>query len=221
MGILDNLTPAIVAEATLSKEEVVAPHFDSIVQAMVENEINTPYRVAHFLAQCAHESGGFRHTSENLNYSWQALRNVFRRYFPSDEFAQQYHRQPRKIASRVYANRMGNGDEASEDGWFHRGAGFIQLTGHDNQAAYWEAHGDLMPLDREAIVDILSAPPHAARTAGWFWTVNKLNVHADRDDKRAVSGIINVGRASAEPEQINGYDDRVQLTEHCYNTIMA
>jgi len=221
MALLDNLTAAAIAEGTGSKESIIAIHLASLKEAMEENEINTPYRVSHFLAQCAHESAHFTRTTENLNYSWQALRRTFRRYFDTDELAQQYHRERRKIASRVYAGRMGNGDEASEDGWFHRGAGFIQLTGHDNQEAYWEARGDSEVFERELIVDQLAAPPHAAKSAGWFWMVNKLNAHADRDDKQAVSGIINVGRASATQAQINGYDDRVQLTTALYDVVMA
>ena len=220
MGILENITVEAIAEGTESKDSIVSIHFESIKEAMAENEINTPYRVAHFLAQCAHESAHFTRTTENLNYSWQALRRVFRRYFDTDELAREYHRNQRKIASRVYANRMGNGDEISEDGWFHRGAGFIQLTGHDNQTAYWEARGDA-PFDRETIVDVIAAPPHAAKSAAWFWAVNKLNMHADRDDKQAVSGIINVGRASATQTQIHGYDERVKLTELLYDVIMA
>ena len=93
-----------------------------------EYQINTPKRVAAFLAQCGHESGGFVFVTENLNYSASGLMRVFPKYFPTQELAKQYERNPRKIASRVYANRMGNGDEASSEGFAYRGRGILQLT---------------------------------------------------------------------------------------------
>jgi putative chitinase len=202
-----------IVAGTGAKVEVVELHFESVIAACEENTINTELRVAHFLAECAHESALFSRTEENLNYSADSLHRVFNRYFPTMDLASQYHRQPRKIASRVYANRMGNGPEETEDGWFHRGAGCIQLTGANNQRAYWEAHGDGAPFERDAIVGILKAVPHAMRTAGWFWTVNNINTHADRDDVRAVAGVINVGNANATEKQIIGYTDRVALTQ--------
>ncbi len=110
---------------------------DALNKILPEYEINSSLRVAAFLAQCAHESGNFKFLTENLNYRWESLRKVFPRYFPTDELAQQYARQPEKIANRVYANRMGNGDEASGDGWRYRGRGLIQLTGKDNY--FWFA----------------------------------------------------------------------------------
>ena len=96
----------------------------------------SPARAAHFFGQTAHETGGFKAFSENLNYSAKGLRGVFGKYFPSDAVAAQYERKPEKIANRVYANRMGNGPEASGDGWKYRGRGALQLTGKDNYAAF-------------------------------------------------------------------------------------
>lgn len=208
-----DLTVDQIVRGVEAPRSAVEKHFDSLLEALEENSINTPLRIAHFLAQCSHESGGFLRTEENLNYSWERLLAVFPRYFRTAEDAKAYNRQPRQIASRVYANRMGNGDEASEDGWYHRGAGCIQLTGKNNQSAYWRARGGDEPFDRENIVAILKAPPHAMRTAGWFWSTNGLNTFADRDDVLAVSGKINVGNANASENQIVGYAERVRHTE--------
>src|SRR6185436_3083892 len=98
--------------------------------------VNTPLRLAHFLGQCAHESGNFKFANENLNYRASALRAVFGKYFPTDELAAQYEHKPEKIANRVYANRIGNGDEASGDGFKFHGRGFIQLTGKENYSKF-------------------------------------------------------------------------------------
>lgn len=163
---------------------------------MHKYDINTPRRQAMFLAQLAHESGGFRYTSENLNYSAEGLEKVFKKYFPTRELAEEYARQPEKIANRVYANRMGNGDEASGDGWKYRGRGLIQLTGLNNYASY------SMQADNEALIkpDIVAEPEYAADSAGWFWMVNRLNPMADTGDVRAVTRRINGG--------FNGLADR-------------
>ena len=136
-------------------------------------EINTAVRLAHFLAQCSHESGDFKLTQENLNYSGKGLLGTFPKYFDV-ETALAYERKPEKIANVVYANRMGNGDKASGDGYKFRGRGFIQLTGHDNYAAFGKAIGE----------DILAAPDLVATkyplaSAAWFWNKNKINVIAD------------------------------------------
>ena len=118
------------------KQMVKNPHidhwYDALEQLLDDYEINTPLRVAHFIAQCAHESGNFVFIKENLNYKAASLMTTFKKYFPTLELAQQYEKRPEKIANRVYANRMGNGDEASGDGWRYCGRGLIQLTGKDN-----------------------------------------------------------------------------------------
>ena len=127
-------------------------------------------RAAHFFAQCAHESGNWKATSENLNYGAKGLRGIFGKYFPTEGMAKNYERQPQRIANRVYANRMGNGDEASGDGWKFRGRGFLQLTGHDNYKALSQY------INRPDIMDNpdLVAGELAIESALWFFDRNKL-----------------------------------------------
>lgn len=131
--------------------------------------IQTPLRLAHFLAQCGHESGDFKLFNENLNYSAQGLRGVFGKYFPTEALAKQYERQPQKIANRVYANRMGNGDEASGEGFKFRGRGFIQLTGKSNYSAFAKFIGE----DVVANPDLV-ATKYPLTSAGFFFDTNKL-----------------------------------------------
>lgn len=168
---------------------------------MVRFNISTPMRQAMFLSQIAHESGGFRHVSENLNYSASALRRVFGKYFPTDEMAYKYARKPEKIANRVYANRMGNGNEASGDGWKYRGRGLMQLTGKNNYLSF------SLAADNNSLIDpgLLTEPEYAAMSAGWFWQDNGLNVLADTGDVRAVTRRINGG--------YNGLADRQKKYE--------
>ena len=146
-------------------------------------------RLAHFFAQVLHESGCMRFDMENLNYSADALRRVFAKYFPTKAEAEAYARNPERIANRVYANRMGNRNEASGDGWRFRGRGLIQLTGRSNYRAFaaW--------LDDERIVeepDLVSSE-YAVHSAVFFWDKNGLNRLADRDDVVAVTRRINGG----------------------------
>ena len=152
-------------------------------------EITSPKRVAAFLAQIAHESGEFRNVDENLNYSAKGLMQTFPRYFPNEEIALKYQRKPHSIANKVYANRMGNGDEASGDGWKYRGKGLIQLTGKDNHKACGDAIGE----DFVAFPDRLLMPVNAALSAGWFWKVKSLNSLADEGDITTISKRINGG----------------------------
>ena len=136
--------------------------------------VNTPLRLAHFLAQCGHESGGFRLTQENLNYSAKGLMGIFKKYFPTQALADAYARKPEKIANRVYGNRMGNGAEATGEGFKFRGRGYIQLTGKSNYAAFDLAVED----DILANPDLVSSK-HALASAAWFWKKNGLNLIAD------------------------------------------
>lgn len=136
--------------------------------------VNTPMRLAHFLAQCSHESGGFKVLRENLNYSAEGLQKIFGKYFPTAEIAALYARKPEKIANKVYSGRMGNGDEKSGDGWKFAGKGAIQLTGRDNYTAF----------DKTVDDDILANPnlvvtKYPLTSAGWFWNKNGLNAIAD------------------------------------------
>ena len=154
-----------------------------------EYQINTPKRVAAFLAQCGHESGGFVFVTENLNYSASGLMRVFPKYFPTLELAKQYERNPKKIASRVYANRMGNGDEASGEGFAYRGRGILQLTGKDNY--FW--FGASLDMTPEQASDYLETFEGAAQSACWFWETNKLNKYVDAGDFKGLTKAINGG----------------------------
>ncbi len=158
--------------------------------------IDTPHRIAGFISNVAHESAGFKFVSENLNYSAASLMRVWSSRFPTLEIAQRYAMNPEKIANRAYADRMGNGDEASGDGWKYRGRGLIQLTGKNNYVAY------SMACDNEALQypDIVAEPKYAAESAGWFWNVNRLNALADAQDVVGMCKRINGG--------LNGLDDR-------------
>jgi putative chitinase len=154
-----------------------------------EYQINTPKRVAAFLAQCGHESGGFVFVTENLNYSASGLMRVFPKYFPTLELAKQYERNPKKIASRVYANRMGNGDEASAEGFAYRGRGILQLTGKDNY--FW--FGASLDLTPQQASEYLETFEGAAQSACWFWETNKLNRFVDGNDFKGLTRAINGG----------------------------
>ena len=151
---------------------------DSVIaqlpDTMAKFEINTPLRLAHFLAQAGHESGNFRLVKENLNYSAKGLNVIFKKYFPTLEAAAAYERKPEKIANKVYANRMGNGDEASGDGAKYCGRGYIQLTGKTNYQAFFTS----MKLDVNSD-PALVATQYALASAAWFWSKNGLNKLAD------------------------------------------
>jgi putative chitinase len=137
--------------------------------------VNTPLRLSHFLAQCGHESGGFRITQENLNYSAKGLQGIFKKYFPSEALALDYAKKPQKIANRVYGGRMGNGNEASGDGFKFRGRGYIQLTGRDNYKAFDDAVEDAIIENPDLV-----ATKYPLASAAWFWNRNKLNQLADK-----------------------------------------
>jgi len=148
-----------------------------------------PKRMAAFLAQIAHESGGFNFVQEGLNYSAQGLMKTWPRRFPTLASAQPYARNPEKIANKVYANRMGNGPESSGDGFKFRGRGLIQLTGRDNYTRFARSIGRTL----DQTVAYLETPEGAVASAGWFWDTNKLNVYADKDDFIGLTRRINGG----------------------------
>jgi putative chitinase len=175
----------IVSSGPLKLEKLKGHIPDAVIQMIPETaakfNINTPLRLAHFLAQCGHESGGFKATSENLNYSAKGLNGIFKKYFPTLDSALPYERKPEKIANKVYANRMANGTEASGDGYKFRGRGYIQLTGKDNYTQFGKAIGE----------DILSNPDvvsgkYALLSAAWFWSKNGLNNLSDGGSTDAV-----------------------------------
>ena len=161
-----------------------------IPDVMQKFGIDTPVEVAHFLAQCGHESGGFRVVNENLNYSAKGLMGIFKKYFPTSVLAEQYQRKPEKIANRVYASRMGNGDETSGEGFKFRGRGYIQLTGKQNYTAFGKAIG----VDICANPDLV-ATKYPLLSAAWFFSKNCLSKCKDASDASvlAVTKCVNGG----------------------------
>lgn len=174
----DELVPALAA---------TMEHFD----------ISTLNRRSMFLAQVGHESGKFHYMAENLNYSAKALRAVFGKYFPTQALADQYARKPKLIASRVYANRMGNGNEASQEGWKFRGRGFIQLTGKNNYTAFAKDMG----LTIDEAIAYLETLEGAAMSAGWYWGNNNLNAICDTGNLTRLTQRINGGQNGAEDRE--------------------
>jgi putative chitinase len=175
--------------------------YDALYAILPEYQINTPQRVAAFLAQCAHESGSFRALKENLNYKAVSLRRTFPKYFPTDELAAQYANKQEMIANRVYANRMGNGDEASGDGFRYCGRGLIQLTGKENYS--WFAAS--LEMDVEAVPEYLATFEGAVQSACWFWESTNLNVQADAGDIKLMTKKINGGFIGLE-DRIKHYN---------------
>jgi putative chitinase len=151
---------------------------DQLDFALFEFGLVEPEQVAMFLAQCGHESADFTRFNENLNYSWEGLRRTFRKYFANDDIAKQYHRQPERIANRVYGNRMGNGPESSGDGWKFRGRGILQVTGKNNYAACskYLFDSETYLLDDP---DVLLEKRESILSALWFWEVNRLKSVTD------------------------------------------
>jgi len=185
-----------------SKPDVVKALIASMSTLAEKYGISSPLRLAHFLAQTAHESGGFRLIEENLNYSADGLNKIFPKYFvKAGRDAQAYHRQPEKIANVVYASRMGNGDATSGEGYKFRGRGLIQLTGKSNYNGFATDSG----ITIDEAVAYLSTPEGAVESAAWFWNKNGLNALADKDDVTAVTKRINGGTI--------GLDDRKKHTE--------
>ena len=173
-------------------------------------EINTPLRLAHFLAQCGHESGGFKVVKENLNYGAKGLRSIFGKYFPTDALALAYERKPEKIANKVYANRMLNGDEASGDGFKFFGRGYIQLTGKENYTNFGKAIG----VDLTATPDLV-ATQYPLLSAAWFFHKNGLHKLADAGATEAavtsVTKRVNGG--------VIGLADRIKHFNEYYNLL--
>jgi putative chitinase len=169
---------------------------DAINTTFETFEIETLEQKASFLGQCGHESNGFTALVENLNYKAESLCEVWPKRFYSLEMALPYNRNPEKIANYVYANRMGNGNEESGDGWNFRGRGLIQLTGRDN----YRTCGEALSVDLESNPDLVSTPMYAALSAGWFWRTHKLNDIAD--NVAAVTQKINGGTLGLEDRKV-------------------
>jgi putative chitinase len=196
----------------LPKNPYVEHWHHALEQLFPDYDINTPRRMAAFIAQCAHESGGFMVLKENLNYKPASLRKLFSKYFPTDELAQQYCSKPNKqvaIASKVYANRMGNGDEASQEGWKFCGRGLIQLTGRSN----YQAFADSLEMDINDVPEYLATFEGAAQSACWYWETNKLNQWADAGDILTLTKRINGGTI--------GLEDRKKHYDHALHVLGA
>lgn len=191
----------------IPKNKYVSYWYQALQQLLPQYEINTSERIAAFLAQCAHESGGFVFIKENLNYKWASLRKTFPKYFPTDALAQQYEKQPEKIANRVYANRMGNGSEESGDGWRFCGRGLIQLTGRENYTRF----GNSLNMTAEEASEYMETFEGAAQSACWFWEANNLNKWADSNDLVTLTKRINGGT--------NGLEDRCNYYNNIINIL--
>ena len=193
---LFDFLPNMTIEILVGNNEAEEWH-DTLTDVLPYYEINTPERVAGFLAQCGHESRNFTVLSENLNYSASALNRIFPRYFEKLGIsAQDYHRQPEKIANRIYGGRMGNGPEETGDGWRYRGGGLIQLTGKNNYTAFAESVG----ITLEQAPDYVRTKQGSIASACWFWEQNNINQYCDMNDIVGMTKRINGGTI--------GLDDR-------------
>ena len=199
-------------QAIIPQNTHVEHWYEALCQILPDYEIDTPQRVAAFLAQCAHESGGFNAIQENLNYRAATLRKVFPKYFPNDDIANQYASLPNKqeaIANRVYANRMGNGPEESGDGFRYCGRGLIQLTGKQNYTKFAES----IETPVEEVTEFLQTFEGCVQSAAWFWEANNLNQYADNGDILTMTKRINGGTI--------GLEDRKKHYEHALQVFGA
>ena len=185
----------MITAEQLEKLKISTDWLEPLNNVFQKYEINTPLRMAAFIGQCHHESGGFKALRENLNYSAESLCRVWPSRFPSLEAAKPFHRNPDMIAEKVYFGRMGNNEEG--DGALYCGRGLIQLTGKDNYRMAGEALGE----DLLSSPDLVCGPEYAALTAGWFWNKRNLNKEADAKDYLGMTKKINGGTI--------GLDDRV------------
>ena len=184
---------------------------EALCEILPDYDINTPQRVAAFLAQCAHESGGFKAIKENLNYRPQTLVTLFKKYFDLDT-ATRYCNMPNKqeaIANRIYANRMGNGPEESGDGYRYCGRGLIQLTGKDNYTRYAQSTEQTV----EEASEHLTTFEGCVQSAAWFWEANNLNQYADSGDILTMTKCINGGTI--------GLSDRIEHYKHALHVLGA
>jgi putative chitinase len=205
-----------MSECILTKEQLskliptnsyIGEWYDALSILLPDYDINTPRRIAAFIAQCAHESAEFKFIRENLNYRAESLMRVWPRYFPNIEIARQYAHKPEKIANRAYANRMGNGNEASGDGWSFCGRGLIQLTGRNN----YESFAESIETPVEEIPDYLGTFEGASQSACWFWETNNLNKWADTGDMVTLTKKINGGTI--------GLEDRIKHYNHALHVL--
>jgi putative chitinase len=182
----------------LQRLHIGADWVDALNETFSRFNLTTNNQKAMFIGQCSHECGNFRLLEENLNYKAATLMKLWPKRFPSLEFANQFAGNAKRIANSVYANRMGNRDEASGDGYRFRGRGALQCTGH---STYFHA-GKALGVDFVMQPDLIATPKYAALTAGWFWETHKLNPPSDALDYQKVTRIINGGTI--------GLDDRIK-----------
>jgi len=192
----------------IPKNPYIEQWYEALSVLLPDYEINTPNRIAAFIAQCAHESASFTALHENLNYRSETLSKVWPKKFPAS-IAEQYAHKPEAIANRAYASRMGNGDEASGDGWRYCGRGLIQLTGKDNYTAFADSIG----ITPEEVSDYVQTFEGAAQSACWFWESNNLNQYADSGDIETMTKRINGGTL--------GLEDRKKHYEHAKHILGA
>ena len=207
------MTGFILTESQLAElipgNPYISDWHNALEQCLPDYDINTTQRVAAFVAQCAHESGGFRALKENLNYRAVTLRKIFPKYFPTDQLAAQFAGKQEMIANKVYANRMGNGDESSGDGFRYCGRGLIQLTGKNNYQLFAES----IETPVEDIPHYLATFEGAVQSACWFWESNNLNQWADKGDILTLTKRINGGTI--------GLEDRIKHYEHALHVLGA
>jgi putative chitinase len=182
--------------------------YNNLLNTLPEYDIDTSARVAAFMAQCGHESGGFTIMQENLNYSAKGLVGTFKKYFPTEAVAKPYERRPEMIANRVYANRMGNGDEASGEGWYFRGRGIVQITGKNNYTKCSQSLFESNVLVENP--DLLLEVEYAIHSACWFWSAARLNELADIGDIKTMTKRINGGFIGLE-DRINHYNHAIEI----------
>jgi len=199
----------MVNKEQLAKLHIGEQWVDALNATFAKFDINTPVRQASFIGQCSHECGNFKTLEENLNYRAETLMKLWKSRFPTIEIANEYARNPKKIANKVYSSRMGNRDESSGDGYRFRGRGCIQLTGHAN---YFHA-GNACGEDFVMNPDLVATPMYAAMTAGWFWNTHKLNQFADVRDYKTMTKKINGG--------FIGLDDRIKHINHALEVLTA
>ena len=197
----------MVSKEHLQKMHIGEQWVDALNETFQRFNILTPIQQASFIGQAAHESGNFKKLQEGLSYSAERLMVIWPKRFPTLEIAQKYARNEKALANNVYANRMGNRDEASGDGFRFRGRGLFQLTGH---SGYYHA-GQACSEDFVMNPDLVATPKYAAMTAGWFWDTHKLNQYADRTDYLMITKKINGGTI--------GLDDRIRHINHALDIL--
>lgn len=200
-----NLTSAQLAQL-LPGNDYIDQWYAALCKILPDYDITSTNRVAAFIAQCAHESGNFKFLKENLNYRSETLTRVWPKYFPNATIADQYAHNQEAIANRAYANRMGNGNEASGDGYKYCGRGLIQLTGKNN----YQAFADSIQTAIELIPEYLATFEGAVQSAAFFWETNNLNQYADTSDILTMTKRINGGTLGLD-ERIKNYQIALQV----------